>query len=352
MRSRPVTALALVFAGTFGAAAPPPRDARAEAVKLQMLTRVPTGERPRVRFLIQERVDRLEVELTRDDGKVVKAEYGPLAPGSARDLVLDGDPGIHRYGGRITVQRGGTSRDSTFSLETVVAPRLEVAVDKARVDLGARKLEVRLSRPAGRIEVRVFASTGGAPLAEEVHDFSGRPAGEPLEVTWPAPGHEAEIGRIDLRVSDEQGFFQGLSLYPWSVHIPHEEVAFATDSAAIAPSEAPKLDKSLGLIGAALARHKEIGPIKLFIAGHTDTVGNAAYNLKLSQRRAQAIAAWFRKRGLRLPIFFEGFGEHAPLVATPDERDEPRNRRVDYILAVEEPALKATHFRASWKRAP
>jgi outer membrane protein OmpA-like peptidoglycan-associated protein len=75
--------------------------------------------------------------------------------------------------------------------------------------------------------------------------------------------------------------------------------------------------------------------------------------VKLSQRRAQAIAAWFRKRGLRIPIAFEGFGEHALAVATADDTDEPRNRRVDYILSVEEPQLKASGaFRPAWKRIP
>jgi hypothetical protein len=36
-------------------------------------------------------------------------------------------------------------------------------------------------------------------------------------------------------------------------------------------------------------------------------------------------------------------------VATPDNTDERRNRRVDYILATEDPVLKATEFQAVWK---
>jgi len=36
-------------------------------------------------------------------------------------------------------------------------------------------------------------------------------------------------------------------------------------------------------------------------------------------------------------------------VATPDNTDEPRNRRVDYILSVEDPTLKATEFQPVWK---
>ena len=78
-------------------------------------------------------------------------------------------------------------------------------------------------------------------------------------------------------------------------------------------------------------------------------MGAAKYNLGLSLKRAQSIAGWFRKNGLRIAIAFEGFGEQALRVATPDNTDEPRNRRVDYILSVEDPVLRATDFRPVWK---
>ena len=225
---------------------------------------------------------------------------------------------------------------------------LRIEVDKAKVDLQARKLEVRMNHRPGRVELKVFGPTGEAPLVDTTQDFSGHAPGETLVVTWPDP--RGEVARVDLRAYDADGYYVGLALIPWSVTIPHEEVNFATDSAVITAAEAPKLEGSLKLINDSLARHHNLGPIKLFIAGHTDTVGATAYNLRLSQRRAQSIAGWFRKHGLRLPIYYEGFGEQSLLVATPDETDEPRNRRVDYILAVEEPPLKGP--RPSWKPIP
>ena len=89
--------------------------------------------------------------------------------------------------------------------------------------------------------------------------------------------------------------------------------------------------------------------VKLFIAGHTDTVAGAKYNLNLSRERARAIAGWFKRRGLSIPIYAEGFGEYAPLVKTPDETEEPRNRRVDYILAVDIPAIKVRRgYQGKW----
>jgi outer membrane protein OmpA-like peptidoglycan-associated protein len=230
------------------------------------------------------------------------------------------------------------------------ATPLKVDLDKARVDLAARRLEVRMNHAPGHVEVKVFGTSGESPLVQDDLDFHGHAPGETLTVTWPDPG--ADVARIDVRAYDSAGAYVGLALLPWSISIPHEEVTFATDSATIAPSEAPKLEASYKLITEALVKYRELGAIKLFIAGRTDSVGNPGYNLKLSQRRAQAIAGWFRKRGLKVPVLFEGFGEQALLVPTPDETDEPRNRRVDYFLSLDEPALKTTNFRPAWKRVP
>jgi outer membrane protein OmpA-like peptidoglycan-associated protein len=235
------------------------------------------------------------------------------------------------------------------SAATAATP-LRVELDKSRVDLPARKLEVRMNHAPGHIEVKVFGAAGDAPLVETDHDFHGHAPGETLTVTWPDPG--GEVARIDVRAYDSDGAYVGYALTPWSISIPHDDVNFATDSATITAGEAPKLEASLKLIGDALVRYREMGAIKLFIAGRTDTVGGREYNLKLSQRRAQAIASWFRKHGLKAPILFEGFGEQAPLVPTPDQTDEPRNRRADYFLSVDEPAVKTTGFRPSWKRLP
>jgi outer membrane protein OmpA-like peptidoglycan-associated protein len=229
-------------------------------------------------------------------------------------------------------------------------PAPQIQVDKSKVDLVNHRLEIRMSLPPADVEIKVLSETG-EELADERHDFTGQPAGSPLVVTW-TPSSDATAARIELTAHDVAGGFAGMAIVSWSLSIPHEEVVFKTDSAEIDESERPKLDASLQQINAALAKHKdEFGRPTLFIAGHTDTVGGTAYNFKLSQARAQAIARWFRNHGLRIPVAYEGFGEAALAVKTADNVDEPRNRRADYILAVEEPTLRATGFRPSWKRA-
>ena len=129
---------------------------------------------------------------------------------------------------------------------------------------------------------------------------------------------------------------------PWSVNIDHKEVEFDTNKAVIRQSEVASLEDSLDKIKTVLAKveGKDLGPITLFIAGHTDTRGSNEHNMTLSRDRAQSIAAWFQKKGLCIPIAFEGLGETALKKLTADEVDEQANRCVDYILAVEPPTFK------------
>jgi outer membrane protein OmpA-like peptidoglycan-associated protein len=325
------------------------RPAAADAISVKMVTTVPAGQQPRLSITALEAVDRVEILLNRDDGKMVDETLGPLEAGATRDVPLDGAAGRRQYSGRITAVAHGKPSASQVSFATVVSGGVTVVIDKSTINLPRGRMEMLVSIPEGKVELEIVSATDGATLSQHEQSFTDHPTGEPLVVTWPPTPKEAEVGRVDVRVSDPTGAFRSYSLSPWSIYIPHEEVAFATDSAAIAPTETPKLQASLAKIADALAKHQELGGIKLYVAGHTDTVGAAKYNLGLSQRRAQAIAAWFRKNGLRNPIAFEGFGEQALRVATPDNTDEPRNRRVDYILSVEEPVLRATDFRAAWK---
>lgn len=232
-------------------------------------------------------------------------------------------------------------------------PAPQIQLDKSKVDLVNHRIELRLSTAPAQVELRVVSESNEV-LAEESRDFTGREAGSVLELDW-TPASPAPVARIDIKAHDTAGGFAGVAVVAWSLTIPHEEVVFRTDSADIDGPEKPKLELSLQKITAALRAHRtEFGRPTLFIAGHTDTVGNDGHNLKLSQARAQSIARWFLGHGVGIGVAYEGFGESAPAVETPDDTDEPRNRRVDYILSIDEPTLRPTHgaagFRPSWKR--
>ena len=233
------------------------------------------------------------------------------------------------------------------------ASALKVMVDKTKVDLKAHRLEVKMSRPAGKVKITVYGESN-AVLADDEQDFTGRAGGTPLIVTW-TPSSDEPVGKIAVRAYDAQGNWVGVEIAPWFVNIPHDDVNFKTDSSEIDAPEVPKVEAAFAKIEEALAKDSAAGRmhagITLYIAGHTDTVGSPTHNFKLSQDRARSIAAWFRKRGVKIPISYEGFGETSLAVKTADNIDEVKNRRADYVLSDGPPTLSNT-FRPSWKRIP
>lgn len=77
------------------------------------------------------------------------------------------------------------------------------------------------------------------------------------------------------------------------------------------------------------------------LAGHTDSIGNAAYNLKLSQKRAGAVADYFTQRGIEKDRFsIVGFGEERPVATNETDQGRALNRRVEVQQTemVEKPA--------------
>jgi len=83
------------------------------------------------------------------------------------------------------------------------------------------------------------------------------------------------------------------------------------------------------VIANAVAEYRQTGNARVTVTGHTDTSGSAAYNLELSQRRAEAVAAEMIRQGVPAgEIETIGRGEEDLLVPTADGVREPRNRRV------------------------
>ena len=92
-------------------------------------------------------------------------------------------------------------------------------------------------------------------------------------------------------------------------------------------------DRAKAIVAEAAANSKKVATTKIEVNGYTDTSGTASYNMGLSVRRAQAVAAELVKDGVpKQEIMIHGFGETHPLVPTGPNVREPQNRRVEIIL--------------------
>jgi len=111
------------------------------------------------------------------------------------------------------------------------------------------------------------------------------------------------------------------------------DVLFDFDKSDILPKAEDTLSKAAAII-------KERAKGTVMIAGHTDSKGGDAYNMALSERRANAVRNWFRTRGGLASISFDakGFGAKQPVAPNqkPDGSDDPegrqKNRRVEITI--------------------
>jgi outer membrane protein OmpA-like peptidoglycan-associated protein len=93
------------------------------------------------------------------------------------------------------------------------------------------------------------------------------------------------------------------------------------------------VSESQTILIALLAEVAKRQAVEVQVTGHTDRVGSVATNDRLALDRAQAVRDMLLQRGLHASfIRAVGRGEREPLVPTPDEQPEPRNRRVEVIV--------------------
>ena len=105
-----------------------------------------------------------------------------------------------------------------------------------------------------------------------------------------------------------------------------EKVYFATRDAAVLPKSFPLLDQ----VAAVLQTHPEIKKVQ--IEGHTDNVGDIEANLKLSQRRADAVFQYLSKKVDPARLESVGYGRTKPAATNDTPAGREKNRRVEFKI--------------------
>ncbi len=140
--------------------------------------------------------------------------------------------------------------------------------------------------------------------------------------------------------SDGDGVYDGLDKCPGTrpgakvnsygcpERIRLEGVNFAVASAELLPESLPVLDQTGTLL-------VDVPEMRVRIEGHTDSDGTDAYNLDLSQRRAESVRAYLIKRFNVSPssrIEARGFGESMPIASNATPEGKRLNRRVEFVI--------------------
>ncbi|HET7745898.1 MAG TPA: OmpA family protein [Vicinamibacteria bacterium] len=151
--------------------------------------------------------------------------------------------------------------------------------------------------------VQVFAEEWGEGSSVQVTTL--RVGGMAQEMTATAEGLAAEIGRAGR-----------VAVYG---------INFDTGKATLRPD-------SDAVLGEIVKLMKANPGWRLGVEGHTDSVGQKAANLALSEQRAAAVVAWLSARGIdKARLVARGLGDTKPVADNATEDGRAKNRRVELV---------------------
>ena len=99
------------------------------------------------------------------------------------------------------------------------------------------------------------------------------------------------------------------------------DALFDFDKSVIKPQGRARLDEFV----------KQLASVKydvVIVVGHTDSIGSDDYNMKLGQRRAEAVKAYLISQGVKQPIQASSRGEKEPIADNRTAEGRAKNRRV------------------------
>lgn len=104
------------------------------------------------------------------------------------------------------------------------------------------------------------------------------------------------------------------------------QVTFAFDSSDLTMSATNALNNVASVL-------QQYPDTRVNIAGHTDSTGDAGYNQRLSERRANAVGNYLAQSGVSSSrLYMTGYGENQPIASNESEQGRAQNRRVEITL--------------------
>lgn len=103
-------------------------------------------------------------------------------------------------------------------------------------------------------------------------------------------------------------------------------ITFASGSSTLKGDSFSDMDRVVDLL-------KAFPSLKIEIAGHTDSSGNDATNLRLSKSRAESVSEYMIGKGIsKGRVVFKGYGESKPVATNLTPGGRSQNRRVEFIV--------------------
>jgi len=197
--------------------------------------------------------------------------------------------------------------------------------------LQLKDLEVTIGDESGKpitaqVEIRKWEN--GRLVYNETKNVTGKsvlkvPTGEGVEITASSNGY---IPKKEILSGNEKDKEIRLDKIQKGKNFVVDNINFEFNKAYLKKESINLLDRVVRIM-------KENPALKIEVRGHTDNIGDAAYNQKLSERRADAVAEYMIKQGISPErIRSKGFGMTKPLVPNDSEKNRAKNRRTEFTF--------------------
>ena len=296
-------------------------------------------------------LERVRAQLNELQSNSELASYAPLAVGEAERALRTAE----------TAKGDDTYRihliymaDRRIQIAQAVAQKAQLDVEyrgleenRSRMLIRASQLEAERARLEAESARMISAATAEdaerariqAEEAQQRESASARTAQQALEEAEQAKAlaassaTAAQLARKEAELAAEQAQslrrqLENLQLRQTEsgVVVTLGDVLFETGKAELKPDAETSLVEVVDLLQSEPDK-------KIRIEGHTDSVGEAAANLKLSERRAKSVEAALVSLGVDSSrITLVGMGEDFPIASNDDAEGRSRNRRVDVVL--------------------
>ncbi|NTV97051.1 MAG: OmpA family protein [Thiobacillus sp.] len=190
-------------------------------------------------------------------------------------------------------------------------PALQTLAETRKAGLPVRTYIVLLENPDGTAGKIIVSDEAGTTLIEEPGQAMRLDAGQAGTFRADPAAIRTDFGAaLDARP-------------PLPAHVT---LFFELGTTKLTPASQDSLQKILADL-----RDRPLPEVR--VEGHTDTVGSEAHNDKLARRRADLIAGEIRTIAQSADhLDIESYGPRKPLVPTPKNTPEPKNRRVEVYI--------------------
>ncbi len=246
--------------------------------------------------------------------------------------------GVLTAGPAFAQQRAATEAEARYYIQGAFLTQAAPGIISERVTLG-HELRRQLALPPGADNVKIYAAlvtlTDNKQLVarkatpEEIANYPGRARIDPSHPLYTLEAGDIRlliqydlqantvpfIGQLGVPSAEPQPVAQAEPKKPAAISLVWTEL-FGFNKATLTPEARAKLD------GEVIPKLMQIGAVRsINVSGHSDPLGSAQYNQRLSEKRAEAVRAYLVSKGAdaaKIEVF--GLGDTLPVKSCPDQK--------------------------------